>query len=159
VNSPRSISIGHHATLLDGWCLANLCPVTHGAEPKIRIGSYCNIMHDFQCNARVSVEMQDYVLILPRVFITVLDHVVAVSARTTLCSEFRSAPVVIEHDCWLGVSTVVLKGVRIRHHSSMGANTVATQDVALGSNRDGVGRENHQGTGSFRRELELRRHG
>jgi acetyltransferase-like isoleucine patch superfamily enzyme len=29
--------------------------------------------------------------------------VIVAGARTTLCSELRSAPVVVEHDCWLGV--------------------------------------------------------
>ena len=78
----------------------------------------------------MSVEIQDYVLIAPRVFITDSDHVVdAAGERTTLSEEFRSAPVVIEHDCWLGVNAVVLKGVRIGHHSIVGANAVVTRDV------------------------------
>jgi acetyltransferase-like isoleucine patch superfamily enzyme len=36
---------------------------------------------------------------------------------------------VIEHNCWLGVNAVVLKGVRIGHHSTVGANAVVTRDV------------------------------
>jgi acetyltransferase-like isoleucine patch superfamily enzyme len=110
--------------------LVDLSPSLKGDKPKIRIGSHCSILYDFQCNASVSVEVQDYVLIAPRVFITDSDHVVdEAGERTTLCTEFRSAPVVIEHDCWLGVNAVVLKGVRIGHHSVVGANAVVTQDV------------------------------
>ena len=128
---PKSISIGHHTTLLGDWSLADLSPSATGDRPKIRIGSYCTILHDFQCNASVSVEIQDYVLVAPRVFITDSDHVVDEGGeRTTLSKEFRSAPVVIEHDCWLGVNAVVLKGVRIGHHSIIGANAVVTRDVA-----------------------------
>ena len=78
----------------------------------------------------MSVEVQDYVLISPRVFITDSDHIVdAEGKRTTLNSEFRSAPVTIEHDCWLGVNAVILKGVRIGHHSVVAANAVVTKDV------------------------------
>ena len=127
---PKSVSIGHHTTLGDNWCLVDLQPSVGDDKPKIRIGSYCTILYDFQCNASVSVEVQDYVLMAPRVFITDSDHVVDENgAMTTLCTQFRSAPVVIEHNCWLGTNAVILKGVRIGHHSTVGANAVVTRDV------------------------------
>jgi acetyltransferase-like isoleucine patch superfamily enzyme len=110
--------------------MADLMPSESGSGPKIRIGSHCTILHDFQCNARISVEVQDYVLMAPRVFISDSDHVVdEAGERTTLSKEFRSAPVMIEHDCWLGVNAVILKGVRIGHHSIVGANSVVTRNV------------------------------
>lgn len=130
VVNPKTISIGHHTTLSDDWCLADLLSSQPSTAPKIRIGSYCTILHDFQCNAADSVEIQDYVLIAPRVFITDSDHVVGEEGkRTTQCGEFRTSPVLIEHDCWLGVNAVILKGVRIGHHSVIGANAVVTRDV------------------------------
>ena len=130
VASPKSVSIGHHTTVNDCWTLADLTPGTGDGQPKIRIGSFCSILWDFQCNASQSVEVQDYVLIAPRVFITDSDHIVGgAGERTTLSKQFRSAPVVIEHDCWLGVNAVILKGVTIGHHSVVGANTVVTRDV------------------------------
>jgi len=136
---PKSISIGHHTTLADDWRLVDLQPSAGGDKPKIRIGSYCSILNDFQCNASLSVEIQDYVLIAPRVFITDSDHIVdECGEKTTLCSEFRSAPVVIEHNCWLGVNAVVLKGVRIGHHATVGANAVVTRDVPPGCTVAGV---------------------
>jgi acetyltransferase-like isoleucine patch superfamily enzyme len=130
-SNPRSVSIGHHTSVGDNWTFADLNPADHaGGPPKIRIGSYCNLMYDFQCNAAVSVELEDYVLAAPRVFITDSDHLVDEQGeRTTLCRKFRSRPVVIEHDCWLGVNAVILKGVRIGHHSIVGANAVVTRDV------------------------------
>ena len=130
VENPRVISIGHHSTISDGWALADLTPSQGSGQPKIRIGSFCTILHEFQCNASVSVELEDYVLIAPRVFISDSDHIVdEAGARTTLCRQFRSAQVVVEHDCWLGVNAVILKGVRIGHHSIVGANAVVTRDV------------------------------
>jgi len=130
VANPGSISIGHHTTLNGSWALADLDPANADGGPKIRIGSYCSILWDFQCNAAVSVEVRDYVLIAPRVFITDSDHVVDPEGeRTTLCRAFRSAPVVIEDNCWLGVNAVILKGVRVGHHAIVGANAVVTKDV------------------------------
>ena len=130
VRNPKAISIGHHTSLSDDWCLVDLDPALEQSIPKIRIGSYCTILHDFQCNANLSVEVQDYVLIAPRVFVTDSDHLVdEAGERTTLSNAFRSAAVVIEHDCWLGVNSVILKGVRVGHHSAVGANAVVTRDV------------------------------
>lgn len=130
VENPGTVSIGQHTRFGDGWSLADLNPATGAGKPKIRIGSYCTFLHDFQCNAAASVEIQDNVLVAPRVFITDSDHVVgAEGERTTGCHKFTSAPVVIEHDCWLGVNAVILKGVRIGHHSIIGANAVVTKSV------------------------------
>jgi acetyltransferase-like isoleucine patch superfamily enzyme len=135
----NAVKIGHHTTIGNDWCLVDLDPGRGGEIPKIRIGSYCSIQHDFQCNASIMVEVQDYVLIAPRVFITDSDHIVGEGGtRTTLCSQFRSAPVVIEQDCWLGVNVVVLKGVRIGHHSVVGANAVVTKDCPPGSVVGGI---------------------
>ena len=135
----KSVRIGHHTTLADDWSLIDLQPDLGDGKPKIRIGSYCSILHDFQCNASVSVEIQDYVLIAPRVFITDSDHIVDdAGKKTTLSDEFRSAPVIIEHNCWLGVNSVVLKGVTIGHHAIVGANAVVTRDVPPFSTVAGV---------------------
>ena len=125
-----AVAIGHHSSIGDGWFIADLDPSCRSTLPKIKIGNYCIILHDFQCNAALSVEIQDYVLIAPRVFITDSDHVVSEEGEpTTVCKEFRSSPVLIEHNCWLGVNVVIVKGVHIGHHSIIGANSVVTRDV------------------------------
>jgi len=67
------------------------------------------------------------------------DHIVDdAGKKTTLSDEFRSAPVIIEHNCWLGVNSVVLKGVTIGHHAIVGANAVVTRDVPPFSTVAGV---------------------
>jgi acetyltransferase-like isoleucine patch superfamily enzyme len=137
VNS-KTVAIGHHTSISDDWCIADLNPTFVTDRPKIRIGSYCTILHDFQCNANLSIEIQDCVLVAPRVFITDSDHLVDEQKRTTLRDDFRSAPVVIEHNCWIGVNAVILKGVRIGHHSTIGANAVVTKDVPPFSTAVGV---------------------
>src|SRR5437879_1395499 len=62
VANPKAISIGHHTTLSDDWCLVDLNPSVGESSPKIRIGSHCSILYGFHCNAGVSVELQDHVL-------------------------------------------------------------------------------------------------
>ncbi|MFO1511861.1 MAG: acyltransferase, partial [Verrucomicrobiota bacterium] len=135
-----AVSVGHHTLISDDWTLADLSPEAgSGGGPKIRIGSHCSIMHSFQCNASESVEIQDHVLMAPRVFITDSDHVVDPNGeRTTASEKLISAPVVIGHDCWIGVNAVILKGVRIGHHSVIGANAVVTKDVPPFSTAVGV---------------------
>jgi acetyltransferase-like isoleucine patch superfamily enzyme len=39
-------------------------------------------------------------------------------------------PVIIEDDCWLGVNSVVMPGVRVGKGAVVGANSVVTRDVA-----------------------------
>ena len=126
---PSSIHIGAHTMIHDRWSLVDL---SDGEMPpaNIQIGSWCRIQHDFQINARERVEVGDYCLIAPRVFIADCDHVMPESDfPLTSCREFRSKPVVIGKSCWLGVNAVILKGVTIGHHSIVGANSVVTRNV------------------------------
>ncbi len=127
--NPGTIFLGDHCFLSDDWALVDLAP-GHGDPVKIRIGHWCRIQHDFQCNAAVGVEIGDHTLIAPRVFITDSDHVVDPAGEpTSLNQNLVSSAVVIEHDCWIGVNAVILKGVRIGHHSIVAANAVVTSDV------------------------------
>ena len=126
---PAAMSIGRHVTIFDGWILADLKP-GEGKGAKIRIGDWCIIHPDFQCNAAVSVEMGEHVLVAGRVFVTDSDHVVdPLGPHTTQHPALVSSPVIVEHDCWIGQNAVILKGVHIGHHSIVGANSVVTKDV------------------------------
>ncbi len=40
-----------------------------------------------------------------------------------------SAPVIVENNVWIGSKTVILPGVRIGHHSVVGAGSIVTSDV------------------------------
>jgi len=44
----------------------------------------------------------------------------------------KVAPVVLEHDVWIGAGAIVLKGVTIGAHSVVGAGAVITRDVPSG---------------------------
>jgi len=129
MNSGAAISIGEHTMIHDRWAMVDLSPEQEGAS-TIEIGAWCRIQHDFQVNAFTQVSIGDHCLIAPRVFITDADHIMPEDDSALSQSRgFRSAPVVIEESCWLGVNAVILKGVTIGHHSIVGANAVVTKDI------------------------------
>ena len=115
--------------MMDGWVLADLRP-GEGRHPKIEIGDWCTVMFDFQVNSAVSVTIGEGCLFASRVFVSDCDHILEPGVNLTArCASYESAPVVIEHNCWLGQNVVVLKGVTIGHHSIVAANAVVNRDV------------------------------
>ncbi len=89
--------------------------------------------NDCHIGAINRVEIHDHVLIASRVYIS--DH----SHGETRLEDLRisphdrpvvsKGPVVIESHVWLGEGVCVMPGVRIGHHSVVGANAVVTRDV------------------------------
>ena len=123
--NPHAIHIGKGTKLHKPWVLAAV--YDNGAQGQIIIGSNCVINYDFHCSAASSVVIGDNVLIAPRVHITDCDHVVDETKPTTERGDFKSSPVVVEHDCWIGIGTIILKGVQIGHHSTIGGGSVVTK--------------------------------
>lgn len=126
--NPRSVAIGSHVTICDGFVFADLVP-SRGTLPKIKIGNDATILFRFQCNAAASVIVGDSVLIASNVLVTDSDHIIEPGIPVTRNPNFITRPVVIEHDCWIGQNAVILKGVTVGHHSIVGANSVVTRDV------------------------------
>ena len=128
--NPAAISLGNYVTICEDWMICDLTPESQSKSPKVRIGDWCMILDNFQCNASESVEIEHHVLMAGGVFISDSDHVVDPDGEhTTKCDLLVTKPVVIEHDCWLGQNAVILKGVRVGHHSIVAANAVVTKDV------------------------------
>lgn len=133
VNNPRAISVGDFMTLTEGAVLADLTP-GQGQYPKIIIGNHCNFMYRFQCNAAESIIIGDYVLAASNVLITDSDHVVEPEGvPVTKNNKFKSMPVVIGKNCWIGQNAVILKGVTIGNNCIIGANSVVTRDIEANS--------------------------
>lgn len=129
INNPRAIAIGELTTLTNGCVLADLKP-GQGYYPKIKIGNNCTFLYRFQCNAAESVTIGDYVLVASNVLITDSDHVVESNGiPVTKNRKFKSRPVMIGSNCWIGQNAVILKGVTIGDNCIIGANSVVTRDV------------------------------
>jgi acetyltransferase-like isoleucine patch superfamily enzyme len=123
--NPHAIHIGRGTKLHKLWVLAAV--YDNGSQGRITIGVNCAINYDFHCTAASSVVIGDNVLIAPRVHITDCDHVVDETKPTTKRNDFKASPVVVEHNCWIGVGAIILKGVQLGHHSIVGAGSVVTK--------------------------------
>jgi len=97
------IVIGNGSAIMNGCCFC--------ANEEIRIGAMCRI------GANCYIVDSDF-------------HGIRPDERDT---PGKTAPVVIEDNVWLGVSAVVLKGIRVGKDSIVGAHAVVTKDVPNGA--------------------------
>lgn len=76
-----------------------------------------------------TVSIGSRTMIGPNVSIYTPIHPTSPEERNGLTGEQWAAPVVIEDDCWIRGSVVVLPGVTIGKGSTVGAGSVVTKDV------------------------------
>ena len=132
IDRPKSVRIGTRATLeADVW----LKVVDSGA--RLEIGEYSFIGRGTEFDVSHSVTVGQHVLLGPGVFITDHNHNFARGMRIDQ-QGCRSAPVIIEDDCWLGAKVVVLPGVTIHRGAVVGAGAVVTKDLPAYSISVGV---------------------
>ena len=104
-------------------CLLN----THKEGAVIKIGTRSGFS-GVVISAMERIEIGDNLLCGANVLITDFDfHFVDPSKRQIPGS--KSAPVIIEDNVWLGINTVVLKGVRIGENSVIAANSLVIKDI------------------------------
>lgn len=106
-------------------CLLNA--IEPGA--KILIGDDVGMSGTSICSA-VSVTIGDRVMLGADVVVTDTDfHPLDVIPRRYVRQGIRTAPVVIEDDVFVGMRSMVLKGVRIGRGSVVAAGTIVTSEV------------------------------
>ena len=100
---------------------------THSRKARIELGHNCG-MSGTVIGASGSVILGNRVLCGANTVITDFDwHNIQPGNRST--GKYAPAPVVIENNVWIGLNSVVLKGVRIGENSIIGANSLVTHDI------------------------------
>jgi acetyltransferase-like isoleucine patch superfamily enzyme len=75
------------------------------------------------------VEIGKNCMLAPRVYILDVDHEFDSISEPIAEQGYKSSPVIIEDDVWIGTQAVVLRGINIGRGAVIGANCVVTHDV------------------------------
>lgn len=102
---------------------------------NIVIGNHVVIgSHSIFLSANAKIYIGNYVFLGPHVLIATGNH------RTDIIGEYmynvkdklpeNDADVIIENDVWIGMGSIILKGVHIGRGAIIGAGSVVTKDIA-----------------------------
>jgi acetyltransferase-like isoleucine patch superfamily enzyme len=116
------IHLGERVTLRRGVVLAG--------NGRLHIGSGTTINDGCQISAFDEIHIGANCMFAPRVCVLDIDHRFDTRTQSLREQGYRTAPVHIGDDVWLGVNVVVLRGVRIGRGAIVAANSVVTRDVA-----------------------------
>jgi acetyltransferase-like isoleucine patch superfamily enzyme len=139
----NSVSVGYHSVirtsqggqLLLGTdvIIMERCQIY---AQQISIGNHTSLQTD--CKILGHVKIGDYCIFAPNVFISSGSHhfnldpalPIKLQDETYLRNNPNGGePVEIHDDCWLGINTVVVPGIKIGKGSVIGANCVVTKDT------------------------------
>ncbi len=110
-----------------------------GQQGKIVIGDRVGIGGGSVLSAAERVEIEDDVVIAPRVLIADHQHAFSDSdVPIALQGIDRIAPVRICRGAWIGVGATILQGVTIGENAVIGANAVVTRSVPPGAVAVGI---------------------
>lgn len=115
------IRLGERVTLRRGVVIAGNGLLAIGDGTTINEGCRISAFHDVRIGAGC--------LFAPCVSVLDIDHSFDTRAVPLKDQGYRTAPVVIGDEAWLGANAVVLRGVRIGRGAIVGANSVVTRDV------------------------------
>ena len=123
IHYPSRVHIGQRATLEDDVWLKLV-----SAKAQLVIGEYSFIGRGTEIDVSGSVEIGNFTLIAPRVFITDHNHNIALG-KHIMNQGCSCRPVVIGNDVWIGTNVVVLPGVTIGSGAVVGAGSVVTKSL------------------------------
>lgn len=121
-----NIAIGYGSCIGDNTWL-NVCH--RDGETRMKIGSCVLIGRNSMISAGGYLEIGDYCLFAPRVFVADADHVYSNIMRPYMDQGATAGRIVVEENCWLGINAVVSGNVVVGRGCVVGANAVVTKDV------------------------------
>lgn len=96
---------------------------------RITIGRHVTLNEGVFITGRYDLEIQDGVLIGHGSSILTSHHNFKSADKSIREQGTSGAPIVIEHDAWIGAHVTVLHGVRIGQGAVIGAGAVVTRDI------------------------------
>lgn len=129
------ISMGDRVTINSGMYFnpvggANRTVLATESGASIHIGNHCGISHSLLYAAE-GITIEDNVLIGGGCSICDTDfHPIDYEIRMTYGRKMKkSKPILIKEGAFIGMNSIILKGVTIGKHSIVGAGSVVTKDV------------------------------
>ena len=135
-----NVSFGHNVQVLGmanvhigpGSCVGdnswlNVC--FRDDKIRLRIGTRVLVGRGSMLSAGGLLEVGDYCLLAPQVFISDADHVYRNIMRPYMDQGATAGKVVVEENCWLGIHAVVSGNIIVGRGSVVAANAVVTKDV------------------------------
>lgn len=131
--------IGDHVKILKGWRIE--CFEHYGDRsysPKLIIGNYVNIMHNFTCLVADQCIIGDNAAIASDVFISTENHGITPDGTPYIGQPLTTAPVTIGKHVWIGEKACILPGVELGDFCIVGAHSVVTKSFPAYSMIAGV---------------------
>jgi acetyltransferase-like isoleucine patch superfamily enzyme len=135
--APRAVVIGDHVSCYagcsfalgtNGTCSIGDFTLVNGAlimaEERIEIGSYCLISWN------VGIADSDFHPLAPAARLVDAQALAPFFEGRPPRPPLRSAPVIIRDNVWIGMNSVILKGVTIGENSVVAAGAVVTKSIA-----------------------------
>jgi|SRR3989344_1527168 len=126
--NPQNISLGDDVSIgILCWIATN---TSLHKKPKLIIGNRVHIGAYAMIIAANEIYIGNNVLLSERV--TILDHVhdyTDVEKAVIDQPIAGKGKIIIENDCFIGINSVIMGGIKIGKHAVIGANSVVTHDV------------------------------
>lgn len=123
----KNITIGE-GSCIGGSSWLNIC--IRDENIRMRIGSSVLVGRQGMISTGGHLEIGDYCVFAPRVYISDADHIFTDIMQPILQQGATiNRSVIVEENCWLGINTVISGNLTVGRGSVVGANAVVTRDV------------------------------
>lgn len=117
INIDKNVAIGPNVKICAGF--NGIIRIDEG------VGVYDNTHIDIQDK----LEIGKHTLIAPFCYIADYDHNTSMKNKPIIEQGYLRKPIIIGNNVWIGVRSVILKGVKIGDNSIIGAGSVVTRDI------------------------------
>jgi acetyltransferase-like isoleucine patch superfamily enzyme len=126
------VAAGGRIEISDDVHISRSVHLASGAGHELKVGAHTTIQDD--CRIYGDVTIGQRCILAPNIFISSGTHVFDAFPHLPIQEQERIAsddakPVKLYDDCWLGINTVISRGVTIGRGCVIGANAVVTRDL------------------------------